>query len=62
MKKPFTGVAIALLSLISLIQLLRVAMGWEVTVGGLAIPLWASVIAFIVTGGLAIMLWIEARK
>jgi hypothetical protein len=62
MKKPFTSVAIALLALISLLQLLRFAMGWEVAVGGVAIPLWASVIAFIVAGGLAIMIWIEARR
>jgi hypothetical protein len=62
MKKPFTGVAIALLAIIALVQLIRFAMGWEVSIGGVSIPLWVSVIAFIVTGGLAFLVSREARK
>lgn len=62
MKKPFTIIAIGLLSLIALLQLLRFILGWEVMVNGLSIPVWASGIAFVVAGGLAAMLWVEARK
>lgn len=59
--KPFTTVAIAVFSLVALIQLSRVALGWEVTVNGIVIPLWASVIACVVAATLALMLWRESR-
>jgi len=61
MKKPFTVIAIGLLSLIALLQLWRFIAGWEVTVNGLSVPVWVSGIAFVVAGGLAIMVWLEAR-
>lgn len=62
MKKPFTVVAIGLYALIAVLQLLRFVLGWEVTVNGLSIPVWASGIAFLVAAGLAVMVWLEARK
>ena len=62
MKKPFTIIAIGLLSLIAALQLLRFILGWEVTVNGLSIPVWVSGIAFVVAGGLAVTVWLEARK
>lgn len=61
MKKPFTVIAMGLLSLIALLQLWRFIAGWEVTVNGLSVPVWVSGIAFVVAGGLAIMVWLEAR-
>jgi hypothetical protein len=62
MKKPFTIIAIGLLSLIAVLQLVRFILGWEVIVNGLSVPVWVSGIAFVVAGGLAVMLWLEARK
>ena len=62
MNKPFTVIAVALLSLIAVLQLLRFILGWEVMVNGVSIPVWASGIAFVVAGGLAAMVWREARK
>jgi hypothetical protein len=59
--KPFTIVAIVLLSLIAIVQLARLILGWEVSVNGVAIPLWVSGIAFVVGGGVAVMLWRESR-
>lgn len=59
--KPFTMAAIAVFSLVALLQLLRVALGWEVTVDGILIPPWASVIACLLASVLAIMLWRETR-
>jgi hypothetical protein len=44
-----------------LLQLLRVVLGWEVTVNGILIPLWASVIACVVAATLAFMLWRETH-
>jgi hypothetical protein len=62
MKKPFTVIAIVLLSLIALLQLLRFILGWEVTVHGMSVRVWASGIAFVVAAGLAVMVWLEMRK
>ena len=59
--KPFTTVAIAVFSLVAVLQLLRVALGWEVTVNGVFIPSWASAIACAVMAALAFMLWRETR-
>jgi hypothetical protein len=60
--KPFTTVAIAVFLLVAVLQLLRVVLGWAVTVNGVLIPLWASVIACIVAATLGFMLWREAHK
>lgn len=59
--KPFTTVAIVVFSFVALLQLLRLALGWEVTVNGIFIPSWASVIACVVAATLAFMLWRETR-
>ena len=61
MKKPFTMIAVALFSLIALLQLLRFTLGWEVTVNGVTVPVWVSGIAFVITAGLAVMVWRETR-
>jgi len=59
--KPFTTITTVVLSLIAIVQLTRFIQGWEVSVNGVAIPVWLSGIAFLVTGGLAVMLWLESR-
>jgi len=59
--KPFTTIAVFVFSLIALIQALRVALGWTVTVNGISIPPWASVIAIVVAGTLAFKIWREMR-
>ena len=60
--KPFTTVAVVVFSLVALLQLLRVALGWEVTVNGILIPLWVSVAACVIAATLAFMLSREARS
>ena len=62
MKKPFTVIAIVLLSLIAILQLLRFILGWEVSVHGVSVPAWASAIAFVVAAGLAVMVWLETLR
>ena len=59
--KPFTIVGIVLLSLIAIVQLARLILGWEVSVNGVAIPMWVSGIAFVIAGGVAVLVWREAR-
>ncbi|HVE48875.1 MAG TPA: hypothetical protein VNG69_04555 [Casimicrobiaceae bacterium] len=60
--KPFTTVAVLVFGLVALLQLLRFVSGWEVTVAGVAVPIWASGVAFVVAGGLAVMLWRENHQ
>lgn len=60
--KPFTLISIVVFSLIAILQLTRFLLGWEVSVNGVAIPIWVSGLAFVIAGGLAVMLWRESRK
>jgi len=62
MNKPFTVLAVIVLALVSLLQLLRLVLGWAITINDVAIPLWASGIAFLVAAGLAAMVWRESRS
>jgi len=62
MNKPFTVVSVVVLLLVSLLQLLRLVLGWAITINGVAIPLWASGVAFVVAAGLAAMVWREQRS
>jgi len=60
--KPFTTIAVVVLSLVALLQLLRFVAGWELIVDGIAVPVWASGIAFVIAASLAAMVWREARR
>jgi hypothetical protein len=60
--KPFTAIAVVFFALIAFLHLLRLFLGWEVTVNGMVIPKWASGPGLVITAGLALMLWREARK
>ena len=62
MTKPFTIISIFLFALISVLQLLRFILGWEVTVNAVSVPVWVSGIACVVAAGLAVMVWLETRK
>jgi hypothetical protein len=61
-RKPFTTVAVVLFALIALVHLLRLLLGWEVTVNGMVVPEWASGLGLVITAWLASMLWREGRK
>ena len=60
--KPFATVAVVVFASVALLQLLRVVWGWEITVNGVPIPLWASVVACVVAAILAFMLSRESRS
>jgi hypothetical protein len=60
--KPFTTVAVVFFALIAFVHLLRLLLGWEVTVNDMVVPKWASGPGLVITAGLALMLWREARK
>ena len=59
--KPFTTIAVVVFALVALLQLLRVVLGWDVTVNGVLIPIWVSVIACVVAATLAFMVSRETR-
>ncbi|HLQ24896.1 MAG TPA: hypothetical protein VK138_03340 [Acidiferrobacterales bacterium] len=60
--KPFTTIAIAFFALLAFLHLLRLFLGWEVTVNGIIVPMWVSVVGFLIVAGLAVALWREAHK
>ena len=59
--KPFTHGAIAIFALVAAAHLLRLIFGWEVIIGGWAVPMWISIVGTLITGGFAVMLWRESR-
>jgi hypothetical protein len=48
-------------SLLALVQLIRVVLGWPVQVAAVTVPVWASVLAFLVAGSLAVWAFRSAR-
>jgi hypothetical protein len=60
--KPFTTLAVAVFAIVGLLHLLRVLLGWGIVIGGVSIPDWASVVAFVASGILATMVAREARR
>lgn len=59
--KIATLLSIVLFSLVAFAHLLRLLMGWQVSVEGWVAPMWISIIGTLVPAGLAISLWVEAR-
>ena len=62
MNKPFTMLAVLVFALVALLHLFRLVFGWEATINGAAVPMWASGLGLVVAGGLAAALWWESRK
>jgi hypothetical protein len=54
-------VAGTMFGLMALAQLLRLVMRPEVLVAGHPMPLWPSVLAFVILGGLSLWMWKLAR-
>jgi hypothetical protein len=59
--KPFTAATLVILALVAMVHVLRLLFGWSVTIDGTDIPMWASVVAFVIPAGLAVGLWRETR-
>jgi hypothetical protein len=60
--KPFTLATVIFLALLAFVHVLRVALGWSVTVQGVDIPTWPSLVAIVIAAGLAYLLWQEAHS
>ena len=59
--KPATMITVLFLAMVAAAHLLRLVLGVKVTVGGILVPLWVSVIACVVPAGLVVGLWRESR-
>lgn len=57
--KPGSLFSFAFMILIALAHLLRLVFAIPITVGGLAIPMWPSVLAIPLFAGVALLLWRE---
>ncbi len=57
--KPFTLIAIVVFVLVALFHVARYFLGWEIIINAVPIPMWVSLLGFVIAGGLALMLWRE---
>jgi hypothetical protein len=60
--KPFSTVACLLLGLIAVLQLARLLLGWEISVNGMAVPLWPSAVATLLFGAVSVLAWRERSR
>ncbi|MSR42689.1 MAG: hypothetical protein EXS29_02090 [Pedosphaera sp.] len=61
MKHIYTTITVILFALLSFVHLLRLVLGWDLSIAGTVIPMWASVLGGLISGGLALMLWRETH-
>lgn len=59
--KPATFLTVVLLLAIGVLHVVRLMGAAQVTVDGIPIPMWASVVAVLVSLGLALGVWREHR-
>ena len=59
--RRYEQVSGAFFSLVAIVQLTRAVVGWPVQVAAITVPVWASVVAFLVTGSFAIWAFRAAR-
>lgn len=58
---PATRATVFLLLLIAAAHVYRLILGVQITVGGMAVPMWVSVVVIVVPVALATLLWRERR-
>ena len=60
--KPFTRIASVVFAVVCLGHITRLSVGWDVTIHGVALPMWISVVGTVATAILSVMLWRESRR
>lgn len=58
---PGTLLAIVLFTAVAVAHLLRLILGWQVTIEDAVIPMWASGVALVVSALAAVLLWKGTR-
>ena len=51
--KSYSRIAAIIFAIVAILQFMRAGSGWEISLNGAAIPLWASWVAYVVAGALA---------
>jgi len=59
--RRYEQVSGTIFAVIALAQLTRSLLGWPAQVGSVSIPIWLSIIAFLITGSLAIWAFRASR-
>jgi hypothetical protein len=59
--RRYEQVSGAFFSLLAIVQLTRAVAGWPVQVATITVPVWASVVAFLITGSFAIWAFRTSR-
>jgi hypothetical protein len=52
-EKTFDTIAAAIFGIVALLHLLRIVMGWSITIEAWTVPMWVSWIGFVVAGVLS---------
>lgn len=60
--KPFTMIAVVVFALVALLHLLRLVLGWQITLNAVVIPIWASAVGLVIAAVLAVMLYRESHS
>jgi hypothetical protein len=60
--KPFTFIAAIIFGVMALAHVLRLFMDFQLVVGTHELPMWASIVAIVITGLLSWGLFKEARR
>ena len=60
--KPFTKIASIVMAVVALLYLLRFIVNWKLTINEFDVPLWVSILGFIIAMALSIGLWKESNK
>jgi hypothetical protein len=60
--KSFSVFGVIVFALVAIAHLLRVIFQVEVLIAGESVPMWISVVGFIVAGALAIGIWREVKE
>ena len=60
--KPFTKIASVVFAVVALLHLARVIFNNQLLLDGVEIPMWVSIVGFIVPAFLCIGLWRESKN
>ncbi len=61
MNHIYTTITVIVFALLSFVHLLRLVLGWNLSIAGTVLPMWASVLGLLILGGLALMLWLKTH-
>ena len=59
--KPFAKIASILLFIVGILHLTRVLLNMQIVVGSIEIPMWVSIVGFIIPILLGVGLWRESK-